>query len=130
MKDNQKGKYYNQGNKIDESFEKIKAATINEKNLDEEAMKKNIDKVMSLRFFSTIFAGMTSGILGFTGFFGLGFYLINFLFVTILLFLHIKNQKGNFSISLISLLLEGLFNHGMTYTIFWVMFYNLVYIYS
>ena len=130
MKDNQKGKYYNQGNKIDESFEKIKAATINEKNLDEEAMKKNIDKVMSLRFFSTIFAGMTSGILGFTGFFGLGFYLINFLFVTILLFLHIKNQKGNFSTSLISLLLEGLFNHGMTYTIFWVMFYNLVYIYS
>ena len=130
MKDNQKGKCYNQRNKIDESFEKIKAATINEKNLDEEAMKKNIDKVMSLRFFSTIFAGMTSGILGFTGFFGLGFYLINFLFVTILLFLHIKNQKGNFSTSLISLLLEGLFNHGMTYTIFWVMFYNLVYIYS
>ena len=130
MKDNQKGKYYNQRNKIDESFEKIKAATINEKNLDEQAMKKNIDKVMSLRFFSTIFAGMTSGILGFTGFFGLGFYLINFLFVTILLFLHIKNQKGNFSTSLISLLLEGLFNHGMTYTIFWVMFYNLVYIYS
>ena len=130
MKDNQKGKYYNQRNKIDESFEKIKAATINEKNLDEEAMKKNIDKVMSLRFFSTIFAGMTSGILGFTGFFGLGFYLINFLFVTILLFLHIKNHKGNFSTSLISLLLEGLFNHGMTYTIFWVMFYNLVYIYS
>ena len=130
MKDNQKGKYYNPRNKIDESFEKIKAATINEKNLDEEAMKKNIDKVMSLRFFSTIFAGMTSGILGFTGFFGLGFYLINFLFVTILLFLHIKNQKGNFSTSLISLLLEGLFNHGMTYTIFWVMFYNLVYIYS
>ena len=130
MKDNEKGKYYNQRNKIDESFEKIKAATINEKNLDEEAMKKNIDKVMSLRFFSTIFAGMTSGILGFTGFFGLGFYLINFLFVTILLFLHIKNQKGNFSTSLISLLLEGLFNHGMTYTIFWVMFYNLIYIYS
>ena len=130
MKDNQKGKYYNQRNKIDESFKKIKAATINEKNLDEEAMKKNIDKVMSLRFFSTIFAGMTSGILGFTGFFGLGFYLINFLFVTILLFLRIKNQKGNFSTSLISLLLEGLFNHGMTYTIFWVMFYNLVYIYS
>ena len=85
---------------------------------------------MSLRFFSTIFAGMSSGILGFTGFLGLGFYLINFLFVTILLFLHIKNQKGNFSTSLISLLFEGLFNHGMTYTIFWVMFYNLVYIYS
>ena len=130
MKDNQKGKHFNQRNKIDESFEKIKTATIKEKNLDEEAIKKNIDKVMSIRFFSTIFAGMSSGILGFTGFFGLGFYLINFLFVTILLFLHIKNQKGNFSTSLISLLFEGLFNHGMTYTIFWVMFYNLVYIYS
>ncbi len=130
MKDNQKGKNFNQRNKIDESFEKIKTATIKEKNLDEEAIKKNIDKVMSLRFFSTIFAGMSSGILGFTGFLGLGFYLINFLFVTILLFLHIKNQKGNFSTSLISLLFEGLFNHGMTYTIFWVMFYNLVYIYS
>ena len=130
MKDNQKEKHFNQRNKIDESFEKIKTATIKEKNLDEEAIKKNIDKVMSLRFFSTIFAGMSSGILGFTGFLGLGFYLINFLFVTILLFLHIKNQKGNFSTSLISLLFEGLFNHGMTYTIFWVMFYNLVYIYS
>ena len=130
MKDNPKGKHFNQRNKIDESFEKIKTATIKEKNLDEEAIKKNIDKVMSLRFFSTIFAGMSSGILGFTGFLGLGFYLINFLFVTILLFLHIKNQKGNFSTSLISLLFEGLFNHGMTYTIFWVMFYNLVYIYS
>ena len=124
MKDSQKR------NKIDESFEKIKSATIKEKNLDEEVMKKNIDKVMSLRFFSTIFAGMASGILGFTGFFGLGFYLINFLIVTILLFIHIKNQKGNFSTSLTSLLFEGLFNHGMTYMIFWVMFYNLVYIYS
>ena len=129
MKD-QRSKNYPQKNSIDESFERTKAAAIKEKNLDEDTMKKNIDKVMSLRFFSTIFAGMVSGILGFTGFFGLGFYLINFLIVTVLLFLHIKNQKGNFSTSLLSLLFEGLFNHGMTYTIFWVMFYNLVYIYS
>ena len=129
MKD-QRGKNYPQKNSIDESFERTKAAAIKEKNLDEDTMKKNIDKVMSLRFFSTIFAGMVSGILGFTGFFGLGFYLINFLIVTVLLFIHIKNQKGNFSTSLLSLLFEGLFNHGMTYTIFWVMFYNLVYIYS
>ncbi len=126
----QRSKNFPQKNSIDESFERKKAATIKEKNLDEDTMKKNIDKVMSLRFFSTIFAGMASGILGFTGFFGLGFYLLNFLLVTVLLFLHIKNQKGNFSTSLISLLFEGLFTHGMTYTIFWVMFYNLVYIYS
>ena len=129
MKD-QRSKSYNQRNSIDESFEKIKSATIKEKNLDEDAIKKKIEKVMSLRFFSTIFAGMVSGILGFTGFIGLGFYLVNFLLVTILLFLHIKSQKGNFSDSLLSLLFEGLFQHGMTYTIFWVMFYNLVYIYS
>ena len=129
MKD-QRSKSYNQRNSIDESFEKIKSATIKEKNSDEDAIKKNIEKVMSLRFFSTIFAGMVSGILGFTGFIGLGFYLVNFLLVTILLFLHIKSQKGNFSDSLLSLLFEGLFQHGMTYTIFWVMFYNLVYIYS
>ena len=89
-----------------------------------------MEKVMSLRFFSTIFAGMAAGILGLTGFIGLGFYLLNFLLVTVLLFLHIKNQRGNFSNSLISLLFEGLFNHGMTYILFWVMFYNLVYIYS
>ena len=114
----------------DTIFEKIKESMINEKNLDEETMNKNIEKVMSLRFFSTIFAGMVAGILGFTGFLGLGFYLINFFVVTILLFLHIKKQKGNFSTSLVSLLFEGLFNHGMTYTIFWVMFYNLVYIYT
>ena len=127
MKDSQRSKNFN---RIDDSFAKIKQATIKEKNLDEETIKKNIEKVMSLRFFSTIFAGMVSGILGFTGFFGLAFYLLNFLLVTVLLFLHIKNQKGNFSPSTLSLLFEGLFNHGMTYTIFWVMFYNLVYIYS
>ena len=120
----------NKGNNVDEIFEKIKENMINEKNLDEEIMNKNIEKVKSVRFFSTIFAGMVSGILGFTGFMGLGFYLLNFFVVTILLFLHIKKQKGNFSTSLLSLLFEGLFNHGMTYTIFWVMFYNLVYIYS
>ena len=127
MKDSQRSKNFN---RIDDSFAKIKQAIIKEKNLDEETIKKNIDKVMSLRFFSTIFAGMVSGILGFTGFFGLAFYLLNFLLVTVLLFLHIKTQKGNFSDSLLSLLFEGLFQHGMTYTIFWVMFYNLVYIYS
>ena len=115
---------------IDDTFEKIKESMINEKNLDEETMNKNIEKVMSLRFFSTLFAGMVSGILGFTGFVGLGFYLVNFLVVTILLFLHIQKQRGNFSPSLLSLLFQGLFTHGMTYTIFWVMFYNLVYIYS
>ena len=114
----------------DDIFEKIKESMIQEKNLDEETMNKNIEKVMALRFFSTIFAGMVAGILGFTGFFGLGFYLINFFIITILLFLHIQKQKGNFSTSLLSLLFEGLFNHGMTYTIFWVMFYNLVYIYT
>ncbi len=114
----------------DDIFEKIKESMINEKNLDEEIVNKNIEKVMSLRFFSTMFAGMVAGILGFTGFLGLGFYLLNFLVVTALLFLHIKKQKGNFSTSLLSLLFQGLFNHGMTYTIFWVMFYNLVYIYS
>ena len=114
----------------DTIFEKIKESMINEKNLDEETMNKNIEKVMSLRFFSTIFAGMVSGILGLTGFLGLGFYLLNFFIVTLLLFLHIKKQKGNFSTSLLSLLFQGLFSHGMTYTIFWVMFYNLIYIYS
>ena len=114
----------------DDIFEIIKESLINEKNLDEEKMNKNIEKVMSVRFFSTLFAGMVSGILGFTGFSGLGFYLLNFLVVTILLFLHIKRQKGNFSPSLLSLLFQGLFTHGMTFTIFWVMFYNLVYIYS
>ena len=40
MKDSQKSKGYNQRNRIDESFEKIKQAAINEKNLDEEAIKK------------------------------------------------------------------------------------------
>ncbi len=115
---------------IDDTFEKIKESMINEKNLDEETMNKNIEKVMSLRFFSTMFAGMVAGILGFTGFSGLGFYLVNFFVVTILLFLHIQKQKGNFSTSVLYLLFQGLFNHGMTYTIFWVMFYNLVYIYS
>ena len=115
---------------VDVVFEKIKEAKINEVNLDEEVMNKNLEKVRTVRFFSTIFSGMVSGILGFTGFLGLGFYLISFFVVTILLFLHIKKQKGNFSTSLLNLLVEGLFNHGMTYTIFWVMFYNLVYIYS
>ena len=126
MKDNSRSKR----NTIDESFQRLKEATIKEKNLDEDVIKKNMEKVMSLRFFSTIFAGMAAGILGLTGFIGLGFYLLNFLLVTVLLFLHIKNQRGNFSNSLISLLFEGLFNHGMTYILFWVMFYNLVYIYS
>ena len=126
MKDNQRTKR----NTIDESFQRLKEAAIKEKNLDEDVIKKNMEKVMSLRFFSTIFAGMAAGILGLTGFIGLGFYLLNFLLVTVLLFLHIKNQRGNFSNSLISLLFEGLFNHGMTYILFWVMFYNLVYIYS
>ena len=126
MKDNQRSKR----NTIDETFQRLKEAAIKEKNLDEDVIKKNMEKVMSLRFFSTIFAGMAAGILGLTGFIGLGFYLLNFLLVTVLLFLHIKNQRGNFSNSLISLLFEGLFNHGMTYILFWVMFYNLVYIYS
>ena len=111
-------------------FDKIKESMIQEKNLDEETMNKNNEKVMALRFFSTIFAGMVAGILGFTGFSGLGLYLINFFVVTILLFLHIKKQKGSFCTSLLNLLFQGLFNHGMTYTIFWVMFYNLVYIYT
>ena len=115
---------------IDVIFEKIKESMIQEKNLDEETMNKNIEKVMALRFFSTIFAGMVAGILGFTGFSGLGFYLVNFFVVTILIFLHIKKQKGSFCTSLLNILFQGLFNHGMTYTIFWVMFYNLVYIYT
>ena len=115
---------------IDPTFEKIKKSMIEERNLDEEISNKNIDKILAARFFTAVFAGMVAGILDFTGFIGLGFYFANFLVVSVFLFLHIKKQKGNFSTSLLSLLFTGLFRHGMTYTIFWVMFYNLVHIYN
>ena len=42
---------------IDDTFEKIKESMINEKNLDEETMNKNIEKVMSLRFFQPCLQG-------------------------------------------------------------------------
>ena len=91
---------------------------INEKNLDKEIVNKNIEKVISLIFFSTIFEGKVVGILNFTGFLGLGFYLLNFLVVIALFYfiiLHFQKKKGNFSNSILSLLFQGLVNHGMTY---------------
>ena len=76
-----------------------------------------------------ILAGIIAGIFALTGIYGISFYFLNYLFTSIFIFIHVQRQRGNFFESVFSLLLQGLFNHLMVFTIFWVMFYNLVHIY-
>ncbi len=114
---------------IDETQTLVKNSIIKEKLNDITTIQKNIEKIITFRFFSSILAGIIAGTLALSGILGIGFYFINFLFTSIFVYIFMSTQKGNFFSSFLNMVLSGLVSHGMVYTIFWVMFYNLVYIY-
>jgi hypothetical protein len=95
--------------------------------VNEETFEKNIKKLSSFRFFTSIHLGIISGILNFTGFLGFMLYIIGYLLIGLILNCLISKNKTYFrEVSLIS---HGLFEHIMTYLIFWVMIYNFIHIY-
>lgn len=114
---------------MDEMEKIVKESMINEKNSDLITMKKNIDKIISVRFYSAILAGIIAGTLAFTGIIGFCFYIVNFIVASFFVYFYVNSQKGNFFSSSLSLVSSGFFDHGMVYTVFWIMFYNLVHIY-
>ena len=117
--------------KTDDGDNLVKEVIMQEKNLDEEVLKKNKEKITSVRFYSAILAGIFAGIFALSGLMGFCFYLVNYVFATLIIFAHsLISKKGNYFPSIASHLSAGLFDHGMVYMIFWVMFYNLVHIYG
>jgi len=95
--------------------------------INEETFGKNLKKLSSFRFFTSIHLGIISGILNFTGFIGFMLYIIGYFVIGFVLSTLLPNNKTCFKgISIIS---HGLLEHIMTYLIFWVMIYNFIHIY-
>ena len=98
------------------------------------SLQINMDAVNKCRVISTLFGGVSAGILGFGAGEGSLWFLITILFTSLILYIKIKllgsedNGDSKYFHDAISTSMSGMFGNVMTYLLFWIMFYNIVYV--
>jgi len=98
---------------------------------DMAALQSNMKSVDEIHSFMGIVSGCTAGILGLTGGIGFAFFFFTHLFVSISIMFKMKfNLKAYTQNSVTSFLFAGLQNCGMSYMLFWTLFYGLVYLFE
>ena len=87
------------------------------------------DKSLSeTRLLTTVCAGVVAGILGFDGVYGILFYLMVDVLVSLVLLARFGFQAKPYFSDLNKILMTGFASNTMTFMVSWVFFYNLVYI--
>ena len=97
-----------------------------------EAMHLNMRQLMTLRTITFIAGGIICGILGLTGWLGAVFYIVLSVIAAVSVMLVTGfNPNSYFMVSNVGLLMIDLvnFNHILSFILFWVLSYALVYIY-
>ena len=97
-----------------------------------EAMNINMRQLMSMRTITFIAGGIICGILGLTGLLGAVFYIVlNMIAAVSVMLVTGFNPNSYFMVSNVGLLMIDLvnFNHILSFILFWVLSYALVYIY-
>ena len=116
-------------------FQKVSPPPHNmDSQVSQEALAFNFSRVHNLypshsRTFQSIFGGITTGVLGFNGFWGFAMFLVYSLVGTVLLWGSLGGKSGTYFVN-VGQLLGGWKTGLMEYLLFWIMFYNIVYILS
>ena len=97
-------------------------------------MTMNIQAIQSIRIYANIFAGTCAGIMGFSAFTGILFWMFIGIITSALLFAKIimmgvdKNGNSNYFVNILTTATANIFSNIMTYMIFWILFFNIVYV--
>ena len=115
--------------------EKLKEMTEKYLNLYAPAsVQLNTDSLNKSRVISNIFIGISAGIFGFGAFYGVLYWLAMGVLTTIILFLYMttlgSDARGDskYFKNMLQDASSNMFSNIMTYMLFWIMFYNIVYV--
>ena len=94
----------------------------------------NMNLVDKSRVITNIFSGMASGILGLSAFQGIMFWIMMCLATSVVISITVitlsagKGSKGIFFKNVSDAATHNMFSNVMTFLLFWIMFYNVVYV--
>ena len=94
----------------------------------------NNSSLEKIKVISNIFVGITAGIMGLGAFEGLLFWMLMGAMTSFLITLRVASMgldsNGNsvYFGKLLSVFTNNMFGNSMTYMLFWIMFYNIVYV--
>ena len=97
-------------------------------------MQLNMTSIDKSRVVSNIFIGMTAGIFGLGAFQGVIWWIAMSILTSVLIALRVSsmgfesNGSSKYFESLAQAATTNMFSNIMTYMLFWVMFYNIVYV--
>ena len=97
-------------------------------------MQLNMDSINKSRVIANIFTGITSGIFGLGAFQGIAWWFAMSLMTSALIALRVtsmgfdNNGSSKYFMSVAQASTANMFSNIMTYMLFWIMFYNIVYV--
>jgi hypothetical protein len=96
----------------------------------QEAMRHNHKTIDNVRTLLTLVGGCCAGILGCTGFNGAILYVVMYVTIQLCILAAMGFDTHKYTAKpMHSFLIEGVADYGLSYILFWTLFYALVYIY-
>lgn len=92
-------------------------------------LEHNTGVVNFSRVFTSIAAGCAAGVLGFTGLYGVVFFLVSVAASSALLWAKTSGDVETFFPNTAALVTTSLFPGVMTFVLFWTLLYNMVHVY-
>uniref|UniRef100_A0A1X7V0W6 ER membrane protein complex subunit 6 n=1 Tax=Amphimedon queenslandica TaxID=400682 RepID=A0A1X7V0W6_AMPQE len=96
---------------------------------NERAVRHNASLIEYGRTSISVIAGVTAGILGLTGIYGFGFYLIYSFVMSGLLVIKVGSKWNKYFQSRYAMLTDGVFGGLFTYVLLWTFVYGLVHVF-
>ena len=96
---------------------------------NERAMRQNGAIVEYCRTSGAAIAGVTAGVLGLTGLYGFGFYILSSLVLSLLLAFKAGTNWNNYFLSSRAVWFDGVLGGLFTYVLLWTFLYGLVHVY-
>ena len=96
---------------------------------NERAVRHNASLIEYGRTSISVIAGVTAGILGLTGIYGFGFYLIYSFVMSGLIVIKVGSKWNKYFQSRYAMLTDGVFGGLFTYVLLWTFVYGLVHVF-
>lgn len=96
---------------------------------NERAVRHNASLIEYGRTSVSVIAGVTAGILGLTGLYGFGLYLIYSFVMSALIMIKVGSKWNKYFQSRYTLLTDGVFGGLFTYVLLWTFVYGLVHVF-
>jgi len=96
---------------------------------NEKAVRKNTAIVDYCRTSGAVISGAAAGVLGLTGFYGFGFFILFSLFLSVALSMKAGTEWSKYFTTKRNLWLDGVLGGLFTYILVWTFLYGMVHVY-